>query len=241
MNIYTYYQNINFSNQVDILNLWNKSWVDNGFNANILSIEDAKKSVFYNDFINELNDINIQISGKKMTMYGMSCYLRWLAYSTLETNEMFYVSDYDVINNGFQSVDEPIDKLNHLGGHCPCFARGTPSQFFSFCNDIIKISKQYISELKEKYNENKCVHYNDQEFLHLNKNIIIDLYHVVNNRKYISQYDYFDDDIMNKNLIHVSHSSIYKIKNVDEFKNNNDCENRIIVIKNILNHKNESI
>ena len=50
MKIYTYYEDINFELQNNLLELWSISWKRYGFDPIILSREDAKKSPLYNEY-----------------------------------------------------------------------------------------------------------------------------------------------------------------------------------------------
>lgn len=50
MKIFTYYENINFKHQDEIVQLWKKSWEQQGFEAIVLTLEDAKKNPYYEEF-----------------------------------------------------------------------------------------------------------------------------------------------------------------------------------------------
>ena len=124
MKIYTYYENINFKQQDELVELWKESWTNNGFDPIVLSLEDAKKSEYYDEFVYQLKALSHEVTGHPLTNYGLSCYLRWLAYSTQEETESFLVSDYDIINKQFTPVklNEPKDRLCFMDGKCPCLA-----------------------------------------------------------------------------------------------------------------------
>jgi len=55
MKVYTYYQDINFKSQDQLLELWKKSWEKRGYEAIVLNRKDAEKSVFYEEFVRKLN------------------------------------------------------------------------------------------------------------------------------------------------------------------------------------------
>lgn len=161
MKIYTYYQNINHSLQNELIDLWKFSWSRQGYDPIVLNLEDAKKHLYFETLDTEMRKISNEITGKQITDYGMSCWFRWLAYAT-QTEEKFYVSDYDAINVNFP-ITEPNDKLHLMDNDCPFFASGTPSQFENLCKAFAEVSNERIEILKEKTN-----HYHDQEFFHYN-------------------------------------------------------------------------
>ena len=103
MRIYTYYENISFRNQDSLINLWKLSWEIQGFEAIVLNKQDAETHPKYNSFVSTLQQISMDLMGKSISDYGMSCYARWLAYANQinETKDTkFFVSDYDIINSG---------------------------------------------------------------------------------------------------------------------------------------------
>jgi hypothetical protein len=157
MKIYTYYQDIDFSSQQELIDLWKISWSRQGYEPIVLNLEDAKKHPYFETLNREMRRIFNEITGKQISDYGMSCWLRWLAYST-QVEEKFYVSDYDAINVNF-SITEPNDKLNLMDSDCPFLASGTPVQFENLCKAFIEVSNERIDILKQQAN-----HYHDQEF-----------------------------------------------------------------------------
>jgi len=163
MKIYTYYQDIHFSTQNELIDLWKISWSRHGFNPVVLNLEDAKKHPYFETLNREMRRIFTEITGRQITEYGMSCWFRWLAYAT-QTDEKFYVSDYDAINVNFP-ITEPNDKLHLLDHDCPFLASGTPKQFENLCKGFVEVSNQRIEILKEQTG-----HYHDQEFFMYNFN-----------------------------------------------------------------------
>lgn len=159
--IATYFEDINFKNQKELLELWERSWKNKGFETIVLSEKDARKSPFFEEFSLAMKKIHRSVMGVNLGRYGLSCYLRWLAYSTLPTKRL-YVSDYDIININFNGFNDNGNKtsLELFCAMCPCFAAGTPSQFLSLCELFVEKSRGNIEELKKK----NFVHYHDQEF-----------------------------------------------------------------------------
>ena len=54
MKIYTYYEEINFPQQKELLELWALSWQEMGFEPITLNINDAKKSPEYDLFVDKM-------------------------------------------------------------------------------------------------------------------------------------------------------------------------------------------
>jgi len=161
MKIYTYYQDFNHSSQNELIDLWKISWSRQGYEPIVLNLEDAKKHSYFETLNSEMRRIFKEITNKEIAEYGMSCWLRWLAYAT-QADEKFYVSDYDVINVNFP-ITEPSNTLHLMDAHVPCFASGTPTQFENLCKAFVDVSNQRIDILKQQTD-----HYHDQEFFAYN-------------------------------------------------------------------------
>ena len=161
MKIYTYYQDIDFSAQQELIELWKLSWSRHGYEPIVLNLQDAKKHSYFETLNSEMRRIFKEITNKEIAEYGMSCWFRWLAYAT-QADEKFYVSDYDAINVNFP-IKEPNEKLHLMDNDCPFLASGTPKQFENLCKAFVEVSNQRIEILKEKAN-----HYHDQEFFQYN-------------------------------------------------------------------------
>jgi hypothetical protein len=165
MKVYTYFEEIRFQNQSELLKLWEESWHKQGFSPVILSRLDASKSADYQNFDSELRAITLKITNKSITKYETACFMRWLAFST-QKEEMFYVSDYDVINHSFKPI-EPINKLHFMDGVCPCLVSGKPSQFRIFCQDLISMWREDPADYIQKYKHYNLKGFHDQGFLAL--------------------------------------------------------------------------
>jgi len=240
--IFTYYDNINFQKQDELIELWKESWERKGFDVTVLTPAHALKSSFYNEFVNGIKYIHIAITGKEISKYGLSCYLRWLAYSTQNVAESFFASDYDVINKDFTPQDVTslnYDRLSFLDGNCPCLAYGTTEQYLMFCKDIVNISLTNKETLKLNYKDVQHGCYHDQEYLSLNSerekyNICRDLH------KYVTLYIKEDVSSHNAKTLHVAHRSIRESK--DKFFNLKDIDTdvlRVQFVKEILTESKE--
>lgn len=215
MKIYTYYEDINYPFQKEILKIWQNNWSSYGFEPIILSEQDAKKSHFYEEFYYKINSIHEFIADKKISGYGINCYLRWIAYSALDNQDPFLVSDYDVVNQGFVETDikESLEKISFLDGCCPCVSFGRTNQYLDFAKDIIYISENSKKEIKEKYKKTKFIQYHDQEFLAINRQSLS--YNICKPGKYVELYmhniktKHKEDNVK---LFHVAHKSAISLQ-----------------------------
>ena len=163
MKVYTYFNNIGFEHQDELLSLWKLSWSNQGYQPIVLSQVDAENHLLYNEFKSKLLEFHIQIMSKPLSDYGLACWLRWLAYAT-QPEEKFYVCDYDVINHHFP-ISEPDDQLHLLNGCCPCAASGTSSQFGKMCQTLLSFTEENLKDVIKIVQQNQFIHFHDQEFL----------------------------------------------------------------------------
>ena len=250
MKIYTYYQDISHSSQNELIDLWKISWSRHGYEPIVLNLEDAKKHSYFETLNTEMRRIYNEITGKQINAYGMSCWFRWLAYAT-QTEEKFYVSDYDAINVNFPII-EPENKLHLMDNDCPFLASGTPKQFENLCKAFVEVSNQRIEILKEQTD-----HYHDQEFFQYNfmpqlNNFAEDLrkqHNILMTRSRNKMGGYIDP-VENKILagpyigyienekygvVHVSHQNIGILqKKYKKYKKQDAGNLRIDLIKNLL-------
>lgn len=254
MKIYTYYQDIDFSAQQELIDLWKTSWLRQGYEPIVLNLEDAKRHSYFNAFNTEIRRIHKKITNKEISVYGMSCWLRWLAYATQE-DEKFYVSDYDAINLNFPTT-EPNAKLHFMDNDCPFLASGTPKQFENLCKTFVEVSNQRIEILKQQ-----TKHYHDQEFFMYNFNSQLhddaeDLRNKYNilmtrNRKEIGGFynpvsktvfggpRFREVNIQGYKVVHIAHSNVKTIldKYPEFMQKHSKYSLRIEMIKDILNIK----
>lgn len=256
VNIYTYYENLadsKFSNQEELIELWKKSWHRKGFQAIVLGKSDVLNSLIYQDFKKCIQKYHLEIMGQEITPYGMSCYDRWCAYSTIDSEEAFYVSDYDIINNNYTHNIE-YKGLSFLDGSCPCFAYGKSEDFFRFCVAIMEILKKNKSKMKKIVPELNWIKFlHDQEFLDLNfsdqlKPKLMPDYFNEEAKKFRNKYNinmsrnrpdicgplFHESDLENK-IIHFSHDSVSTFKQTKKNLTNKSCdEARVCLISSIL-------
>jgi hypothetical protein len=240
--IYTYYDNIHPADdayQNILIELWKLSWKKNGFNPIVLTKENAVKHPRYSKFKKEIEKIHLSLTGNKITKYGLSCFERWLAYGSLNLDKPFYVSDYDIINNGFKPQNLQIDekKISFLDTLCPSIAIGNSSLFNFFIEDILTSSKSNL--FKQAYKNNSLKNFHDQEFLFLKfmtKNLDYNKgdYNIYEPEQVVSIFFVDKKDILQKyKILHVSHSCCGSQK--EKFPDLEEKEIRIFLIKQILN------
>ena len=235
MKVYSYFANINFKNQKELIDLWRSSWSSRGFEPILLTEEDAKKHLYYTDYIKELKQIHIDVLDEEITDYGMSCYLRWMAYATIDSDKPILTMDYDIINTGLDIIELefPIDtKIKLYSNYCPCFVSGTPDQFDGLCRKFVRISKQNIKKCKRKKVPFGLGNwYHDNEFFIYHHDLLNEDVIFTSSDKVLP----FDCNVnMEGKAVHVSHSSVMKFKqqNPDYIYKGDDL--RTHLIKTIL-------
>jgi len=241
MKIYTYYEDIkhNSEYQQSMLKLWQISWQNSGFEPIILSPQDATKHSFYEEFIERLKNLHIQIMGRPITAYGLSCYIRWLAYST-QYDKYFYVSDYDCCNNGLEPFIH-TEKLYFMDADCPCFVSGKPNQFENLCNLFVNLNAETIQDIKCKIKTEGSRHrwFHDQDFCTLN---LIKNKETMEANNIIMKRDrkngvgpfYLDKENTVK-VLHISHHNAGDIKKTTkDFEHTSLEETRLQIMKQII-------
>jgi hypothetical protein len=239
MKIYTFFQNLNFKQQYKLIEIWKKSWEANGFEPVVLFIEDAKRSTYYKEFLEKISSLTLKITGRELNQYGLSCYLRWLAYSAVADSDYFLVSDYDIINKNFKpaQIIEETNKLSFMDGLCPCIAYGKKEQFSNFSEDIIYLSSLNIESIKYDFIKRNLKYFHDQNFLVLNEPELrkSSIYNICPARKYVYPYIHMDPKICSAELIHVSRHSVNEsTRKFHQFKKIDTDELRILLANRLL-------
>lgn len=184
MNVYTFYENIDFinnnSNQEDLINLWRESWIKLGWKPIVLT----KKNVMITE--EEYNLIS-KIPTVNNIDYEMACYVRWKAMSQVGGG---WMSDYDVINNGFTPNDaDKYESLSILQGHVPCLVYGNSEHYGNIFDIFCKKGQDYYIE----YNGKK--HTSD---------MIIMMNLIKEKSEFIKTYNLVEDFPNESNLVHCS-------------------------------------
>lgn len=227
--IYTYYEEINFNKQPDLINVWKESWSSAGYEPVVLGYDDALKHPYYKEYVSYLKDMHIKVTDVPISDYGLACYVRWLAYATVPDTEAFFVCDYDVICNGFS--DLPVPGQLHLMDHCcPCFVSGTSKQFEELCHMFVDISLSNMEEIKS--HPMQCYH--DQEFFLYNEHLLRER-DVVITRDRDKVGDFYDPKSDNKcKAIHFAHTNIDNIAKDNNMINIDLDRYRVDLIRKFL-------
>ena len=249
MKIFTYYEDINFTKQDELLYWWKKSWSKSGFEPVVLTNDDALKNPKFEPFKNRIQELHQEIIGGPITQYGMACYARWFAVATQDC-DYCYASDYDIMNNSLTSdIFFDINKLHLLNNCCPCFTFGSPKLFDKLGDIIISITEKNLEKLKG----NIKPWYHDQEFFSKNREDIADI-DWININKWSEKKskssativadarirDYLLDPIISSRItaVHFSHNSIHKSINYTVKQDLVDMERvRVDVVSGFVKRK----
>lgn len=248
MNIYTYYENIDFAEQQPLLELWKKSWEDQGFKPIVLNKRDAEAHPKFKWFDNQMRIVHEQVMGEPIQDYGMSCYYRWLAYANQKTvmnDEKFLVSDYDIINTGV-SVQEMYEiarreDLHFMDHACPCIVYGDANQFDKLVEDFVVVS---ILNMENLQSRNIGAWYHDQEFFQHNVfvdncnkgcKLYDDGYIHSRSRPLIAEWPQWPVQNMLNRIVHFSHTGTHSIEQtIPEFKGWDQDKLRVHLIEKTL-------
>ena len=145
MNIYAFFDPIHELINNDykkMIQLWKKSWINQGWNPIILTLEDCKKNPDYNNYYNIIN----QYPSIHNKQYINLCYLRWLAIA----NVGGWYTDVDMINYGFKPFD-PNDKVVTCSATiCPTTLHMPKEKYTKY---IIETIKNYSFEDEHLYDK----------------------------------------------------------------------------------------
>ena len=194
MNIYTYYQSLHPHEQSEnmwLLDIWKKSWSCHGWNPVVLTLDDAKSHPLYESFYKECYKFPT-VNSKE---YEMACYVRWLAM----TSRTGWMTDYDVINYGFEPVNYNDDVVSLTGamGGSTIYAPQT------YYEHIVNVIMSY------KFNENvNVITLCDKQHIHVSDMTIMNLClsptKVIPIEKYYGSTGYDSSPLVHYNTYHVS-------------------------------------
>lgn len=236
MKIYTYYEDINFELQNNLLELWAISWKRYGFDPVILSREDAKKSPLYNkyyDFVQSVHELSV---GKQLPEggYCLAAQLEIVAFHTIL--DPSYISDYDMINNGFE-LGEPVESLVHWRHlDCSCFASGDCYGWEKYIQFLFNHQQVLIDYCKKINYETNRMHFHDQDFLVAVRELGLknNIYKMYRNLEIAgAEYDPEGENLCK--IIHLPHENMIRIKKTyPEYAHYSQEELRILCANKIL-------
>jgi hypothetical protein len=171
MKIYTYYENVGFNLQEEMIKIWKQSWLNNGFEPIVLTRKDAESSSLYQKYYEFIQRIHKNISGKILpeNSYHLAAQLSIVAFTTIDKKKPAYISDYDVINKNFQYKDKSV-KLHWRDECCSCFASGNGEGWISYVNFLFSEEKTITDWCLNEKLKTKREYFHDQDFLIAIKN-----------------------------------------------------------------------
>ena len=234
MNIYTYYENVNFKKQKELLSLWSQSWENNGFSTKVLSRQDAERSSLYNDYYNFVQSVHTQVSGKELPEngYWLAAQLEIVAFTTIDSAS--YISDYDIINRSFNDTHEVSSMLHWRDNCCSCFASGDSKSWVDYVIFLMEHEDIIIEWCSQERDKTSRTEFGDQDFLiaiqevGLRKNIFR------MSRELGMCQKYFPNAKVKHKTYHISHRNMHEITSkYPKYEGYNQDELRIIMGKEI--------
>jgi hypothetical protein len=238
MKIYTYYEDINFNKQDELLELWKLSWSQQGFDPIVLTLEDALNAKMHDEYIDLVIRVHKKI-GSKIGGYWMAAQREIVAFTTID--EPSFISDYDVMNINFSPPDY-VDNLVHWrDGRCTCFASGGSSGWVDYINFLYKNEEKITNGCKEIKLKTGRDQFGDQDFL-VHTNVSPNMKEKIKDIPFLTYRDENSPvnakqehlDLINlPKTIHVSHDCISSINIVNKKINNIEDMRFYIAKKNI--------
>lgn len=170
MKIYTYYEEIRFPEQKEMLSIWKNNWEAKGFQPIVLKRRHAESHFLFNKYSNTLNKRHKNLLGRYVSEYGLSCYFRWLAYANLNIKETFLVSDYDVINVRLKKQD--VSGFQLMSNLCPCLVSGNSNDFLMLSRFFLEYSHK-IKKISNFHDQDILAHAGREYLLNYCKNLKI--------------------------------------------------------------------
>lgn len=225
MKIYTYYEDVGFRSQLELIELWKQSWSNNGFEPIVLSREDAKRSELYQEYYDFVQRIHKNISGKILpeNSYWLAAQLEIVAFTTISKKQAAYISDYDVINKNFQ-YKHSWGKLHWRDSCCSCFASGNGEGWIKYVNFLLQEEKIITDWCLQEKEKTKRTEYGDQDFLVAvhKKGLEKDIYKM-SRQPHLCQMYFPTTEEKNIKLYHLSHSNIGQV--IERYKKYNKIFN----------------
>lgn len=213
MKIYTYYEDVGFHSQLELIELWKQSWSNNGFEPIVLTREDAKRSELYQEYYDFVQRVHEKISGKTLpdNNYYLAAQLEIVAFTTISKGEVAYISDYDVINKNFRHKPS-WGKLYWRDSCCSCFASSNRWGWKQYVNFLLEQEETIVDWCLQEKEKTKRIHYHDQDFLvaiheiGLEKDIF-----KMSRQPHLCQMYFPTTEEKNIKLYHLSHSNMQQL------------------------------
>ncbi len=210
--IYTYYENVNFKKQPELIDVWKQSWEASGFEPIVLGRDDAKKSPLYDDYYAFVQRVHKKATGAELpdNTYCIAAQLEIIAFTTVSQPSFF--SDYDVICNGYEPFT-PEDKVHWLNKACSCFATGSKTGWYKYVDFLFENEDLIVNYCKQVQQKNGRDQFHDQDFLIpiFSKGIESDVFEGSRNLDIVgSDYKPGSENICK--ALHISHKNAHEIK-----------------------------
>lgn len=165
MKIYTYYEDIGFHSQLELIELWRQSWSNNGFEPIVLTREDAKKSDLYQEYYDFVQRVHEKSVGIELNdnSYWMAAQLEIVAWHTIQQSS--FVSDYDIINKNWKFFGGLPSKVHWRDHCCPCFASGDGSGWKKYIAFLLNKEDKIIEWCISENKRTGRLEFGDQDFL----------------------------------------------------------------------------
>lgn len=247
MKIYTYYEDVGFNYQTELIEVWRKSWLRQGFVPVVLTRIDAQKSPLYEEYYSFIQRIHKNISDKILpeNSYWLAAQLEIAAFTTIKREEPSYISDYDVINNNFKFKPK-TGKLHWRDSCCSCFASGNGKNWTKYLNFLLEQETTITNWCLQEKEQTKRTEYGDQDFLiAINKQGLEKNVFTMSRKPFLCQMYFPSVNKKHIKLYHISHNNIsqmtecYKkynlLFNVENTEYNQVEQIRLNIAKEILN------
>lgn len=238
MKIYTYYEDVNFLSQNELLDLWRFSWSRRGFEPIVLTLKDALNAEMHDEYIDFVTRVHKKI-GSEIEGYWMAAQREIVAFTTID--EPSFISDYDVMNINFSPPDYVENLVHWRDGRCTCFASGGSSGWGNYINFLYKNEEKIVNKCMEVKSTTGRDQFHDQDFL-VHTNVSPNIKEKIKEIPFLT---YRDENspvgvkpehlnfINLPKTIHISHSSANSI-NLGNAKIKNAEDKRVYIGKNLL-------
>jgi hypothetical protein len=235
MNIYTYYEDVKFNKQTELLAIWEKSWKRNGFNPIILGRKDAEKSSLYDKYYEFVQRVHRKISDEELPDggYWLAAQLEIVAFTTVDCPS--YMSDYDIINKSFYETSEVSSKLHWRDNCCSCFASGDGNSWKNYALFLMDNEDSIVEWCLQEKEKTKRKTFGDQDFLIAIHEIGLDKNVFRMSRELAMCEKYFPKQKSKHRTYHISHRNMHEIKEkYTKYKDHDREELRILMGEEIL-------
>ena len=236
MKIHTYYEDIKFHKQDELLSLWEFSWQNQGFETSILGKHDAEKSPLYQEYYEFVQRVHINSVGKEIPEgdYHLAAQREIAAFHTIEEPSFF--SDYDVINKNYKG-EIAENKVHWRDAACSCFVSGGSEGWEEYIKFLFDSEESITKYCKEESSKTRRRYFHDQDFLipiyerGRSKNI----FKGTRTRPQIADFYNPEEDNSLKQIIHFAHNNIAEIKSKNpKYRRAPQDELRIEMVKQFL-------